>query len=75
MGGGAVICVHVGNGAGKLILIDLKGGGIQILRQNVNVRNASVFGRSAAIDGNQLKYVVRAFIFKDLNDTLSFDSN
>ena len=28
MGGGAVICVHVGNGAGKLILIDLKGGGI-----------------------------------------------
>jgi hypothetical protein len=60
------MCVHVRDGAGKHILMDLKGDGVLILRQNVNGRNVTVFG--SAIDGNQLN-VFRAFIFKDLNVT------
>jgi hypothetical protein len=67
IGGRVDLCVHVRDGAGKHILMDLKGDGILILRQNVNARNATVvFGSS--IDGNQLN-VFRAFIFKDLNVT------
>jgi hypothetical protein len=66
MGCGVVMCVHVRDGAGKHILMDLKGDGILILIQHVNGRNVAVFG--SAIYGNQLN-VFRAFVFKDLNGT------
>jgi hypothetical protein len=66
IGDGTEMRVHVRDGAGKHILMDLKGDGILIARQNVNGRNVTVF--RSAIDGNQLN-VFRAFIFKDLNVT------